>query len=49
VEILTKAGIFRRDNFPLVDIIKQIVAEIDFEGKNHSDRAGLVHTELRKS
>ncbi len=44
MEILTKFGIFAGENFPLVDIIKQIISNIEIDGKNHSERAGLVHS-----
>ena len=46
---MTKFGIFTRENFPLVDIVKQIIANIEIDGKNHSERASLVHTELSES
>ncbi len=46
VEILNKTGEFARENSPFVNFLKDIVSKIDFEGKNHSDRAKLVYTEL---
>ena len=38
-KILTKTGVFKRDNSPLEDVVKQIVAKIEFEGKSNRDRA----------
>ncbi len=39
MEILKKYGIFERDNPPLADIVKQIIANIEIDGKNHGERA----------
>ena len=39
VEILKTFGIFARENSPLVEVVKQIIENIDFEGKNYIEIA----------
>jgi hypothetical protein len=33
VEVLTKFGIFGKENSPLVEIVKKTIESIDFEGR----------------